>query len=156
MVILSPIPLNIINKLNIIQTNLGLQNYNIHLYKVDFTDKIIGFFEQNINGDKNGDKNKDKQNKIFIILWNNELHANPYQQMVNINFNHCKYGRSLETLQIQQLDTNNFVISTPTSINRYVYNLNTFLFKEYEILPGKIYHMSPNSKTEMVYYKDET
>ena len=147
MVLLSPIPLNIINKLNIIQTSLGLQNYSIHLYKADFTDKIIGFFEQ--------DK-RDKIDKIFIILWNNELHANPYQHMVNVNFNHCKYGRSLETLQIQQLDTHNFVISTPTSINRYVYNLNTFLFKEYEIFPGKIYHMSPNSKTEMVYYNDET
>ena len=148
MVLLNPIPVNIINKINIIQASLGLQKYIIHLYKVDFTDRIIGFLQ------KDKDKDKDKDNTLFIVLWQNELDMTPNQQLVTVHFTHVKYARSLEILQVRQLDKHNFVLFEPTSTNRYVYNLNTFLFKEYEIIPGQLYYLCANSKTEMVYYND--
>ena len=148
MVLLNPIPVNIINKINIIQASLGLQKYIIHLYKVDFTERIIGFLQ------KDKDKDKDKDNTLFIVLWQNELDMTPNQQLVTVHFTHVKYARSLEILQVRQLDKHNFVLFEPTSTNRYVYNLNTFLFKEYEIIPGQLYYLCANSKTEMVYYND--
>lgn len=144
MVLLNPIPVNIINKINIIQASLGLQKYIIHLHKVDFTERIIGFLQ----------KDKDKDNTLFIVLWQNELDMTPNQQLVTVHFTHVKYARSLEILQVRQLDKHNFVLFEPTSTNRYVYNLNTFLFKEYEIIPGQLYYLCANSKTEMVYYND--
>ena len=52
MVLLNPVPLNILNMVNIIRSKYDIQNYIIHLYKVDFTDRIIGFFEKN-KKDKN-------------------------------------------------------------------------------------------------------
>jgi len=107
--------------------------------------------------DGNKDKDKDKDNTLFIVLWQNDLDATPYQQLVTVHFRHVKYARSLEILQIlqiRQLDKHNFVLFEPTSTNRYVYNLNTFLFKEYEIIPGQLYYLCANSKTEMVYYND--
>ena len=61
----------------------------------------------------------------------------------------------MEILQLGQLDNHNFELFTPTSSNRYVYNLNTHLFKEYEILSGKTYLMSTKSNTEIVYYKNK-
>ena len=87
------------------------------------------------------------------MLWNNECDTNPYHQINFVNFHHVKYTQSLEILQIEQVDTNNFEIKTPTSINRYIYNVNTHLFKQYVIYPGKLYEMGVNSKTEIVYYK---
>jgi hypothetical protein len=165
MVLLNPpIPLNIINKINIIQASLGLQKYIIHLHKVDFTERIIGFLQKDGNKDKEQDKEQDKErdkekdrdkdNTLFIVLWKNELDATPYQQLVTLHFRHVKYARSLEILQVRQLDKHNFVLFEPTSTNRYVYNLNTFLFKEYEIIPGQLYYLCANSNTEMVYYND--
>jgi hypothetical protein len=162
MVLLNPIPVNIINKINIIQASLGLQKYIIHLHKVNFTERIIAFLQKDGNKDKDGDKEKEKEkdkdgnkeNTLIIVLWQNDLDATPYQQLVTVHFRHVKYARSLEILQIRQLDKHNFVLFEPTSINRYVYNLNTFLFKEYEIIPGQLYYLCANSKTEMVYYND--
>jgi hypothetical protein len=162
MVLLNPIPVNIINKINIIQASLGLQKYIIHLYKVDFTERIIGFLQKDGNKDKeqdrdrdrDKDKDKDKDNTLFIVLWQNELDMTPNQQLVTVHFTHVKYARSLEILQVRQLDKHNFVLFEPTSTNRYVYNLNTFLFKEYEIIPGQLYYLCANSNTEMVYYID--
>lgn len=150
MVLLNPIPVNIINKINIIQASLGLQKYIIYLHKVDFTERIIGFLQK----DKDKDKDKEKDNTLFIVLWQNELDVTPYQQLVTVHFRHVKYVRILEILQVRQLDKHNFVLFEPTSTNRYVYNLNTFLFKEYEIIPGQLYYLCANSNTEMVYYID--
>jgi hypothetical protein len=160
MVLLNPIPVNIINKINIIQASLGLQKYIIYLYKVDFTERIIGFLQKDGNKDKEQDKeqdrdrDKEKDNILFIVLWQNESDLAPYQQLVTVHFRHVKYARSLEILQVRQLDKHNFVLFEPTSTNRYVYNLNTFLFKEYEIIPGQLYYLCANSNTEMVYYID--
>ncbi len=153
MVLLKPIPVNIINKLNTIQESLGLQKYIIHLHKVNFTKRIIGFL-QKYNKDKDKDGDKDKDNTLFIVLWQNELDLEPYQQSVTVHFRHVKYVRSLEILQVRQLDKDNFVLFEPTSTNRYVYNLNTFLLKEYDIIPGQLYYLCANSNTEMVYYID--
>jgi hypothetical protein len=145
MVLLNPIPLNIINKINIIQASLGLQKYIIHLHKVNFTERIIGFLQK---------CDQEKDNTLFIVLWQNELDETPNQQLVTVDFRHVKYARSLEILQVRQLDKHNFVIFEPTSTNRYVYNLNTFLFKEYDIIPGQLYYLCANFNTEMVYYID--
>jgi hypothetical protein len=49
MVLLNPIPLNIIQKINVIRTCLGIRDYIIYLYKVDYTDRIIGIFDKNRN-----------------------------------------------------------------------------------------------------------
>jgi hypothetical protein len=153
MVLLNPIPLNIIQKINIIQTCLGITDYNIYLYKVDSTDKIIGFFDKNriLERDK-----FEKIDKILIVLWQNEYDPNPSQKLVTVNFRQLKTVITpyQEILQIAQLDKHNYEIYTPLSSNRYVYSLNTHLFKEYEIIPGKLYCLSAKSNSEMVYYKD--
>ena len=147
MVLLNTIPFNITNNINILQTNFGLKKYKTHVYKVNFTERILCFFEKDELLDNN------KKSLVFTLLWNNECDPNPHHQINIVNFYHVKYTQSLETLQIEQLDANNFEIKTPTSINRYIYNVNTHLFKQYEIYPGKLYEMGVNSKTEMVYYK---
>ena len=46
MVLLNPIPLNIIQKINAIQECLGITDYSIYLYKVDYTDRIIGVLDK--------------------------------------------------------------------------------------------------------------
>ena len=145
MVLLNTIPFNITNKINILQTNFGLKKYKTHVYKVNFTEKILCFFEK--------EDSSEEKNLVFTLLWNNECDPNPHHQINVVNFYHVKYTQSLETLQIEQLDANNFEIKTPTSINRYIYNVNTHLFKQYEIHPGKLYEIGVNSETEMVYYK---
>jgi hypothetical protein len=147
MVLLNPIPLNITNNINKLQTNFGLKNYKTHVYKVNFTEKILCIFEKDNSSENN------KKTLIFTLLWNNECDTNPHHQINFVNFHHVKYTQSLEILQIEQVDTNNFEIKTPTSINRYIYNVNTHLFKQYVIYPGKLYEMGVNSKTEIVYYK---
>jgi len=152
MVLLNPVPLNILNMVNIIRSKYDIHNYIIHLYKVDFTDRIIGFFEKN-KKDKN-DTNEKIQN-ILIVLWKSELDPNPFQKIVNINFYYLKTSVVFELLQIIQIDKHNFELCSPTSANRYVYNLNTHLFKEYEILCGRLYYMSSKSNTEITYYKDD-
>ena len=147
MVLLKPIPFNITNSINKLKTNLGLKNYKTHIYKVNFTEKILCFFE------KDDSSEKDKKCLVFTLLWNNECDLNPHHQINIVNFYHVKHASTLEILQIEQLDANNFEIKTPSSINRYIYNVNTHLFKQYEIHPGKLYEMDVNSKTEIVYYK---
>ena len=147
MVLLNPIPFNITNNINKLQTNFGMKNYKPHVYKVNFTEKILCIFEKDDSSENN------KKTLIFTLLWNNECDTNPHHQVNFVNFHHVKYTQSLEILQIEQLDTNNFEIKTPTSINRYIYNVNTHLFKQYVIYPGKLYEMGVNSKTEIIYYK---
>lgn len=151
MVLLNPVPLNIINAVNVIRLKYDIQDYIIHLYKVNFTDRIIGFFEKN-KKDKNNFQ--EKIQNVLIVLWQNELDSNPSQKIVNINFYYLKTSIVLEILQLTQIDKHNFELFSPTSANRYVYNLNTHLFKEYEILSGKRYFMSTKSNTEIIYYKD--
>jgi hypothetical protein len=146
MVLLNTIPLNITNTINKLQTNFGLKNYKTHVYKVNFTEKILCFLEDD-------SLENNKKTLIFTLLWNNECDPNPHHQINFVNFYHVKYTQSLEILQIEQVDTNNFEIKTPTSINRYIYNINTHLLKQYVIHPGKLYEMGVNSKTEIVYYK---
>ena len=149
MVLLNPIPLNIIKNLDILKSNFGLTKYKYTVYKVNFSEKIIGFIEK----DKLEKDKLEKNIIIFTILWQNEYDPNPYHQLNLVKFYHIKTMPAMEMLYIEQLDTNNFEIRTPTSINRYIYNLNTHLFKQYEIVPGKIYEMGVNKKTEMIYYK---
>jgi len=155
MVLLNPVPLNILNMINIIREKYDIQNYIIHLYKVNFTDRVVGFFEKNriLEQDKPGIQ--EKIQKVLIVLWQNELDPNPFQKLVTINFYYLKMSIVFEILQIIQIDKHNFELYSPTSANRYVYNLNTHLFKEYEILCGRLYHMSTKSNTEIVYYKDD-
>ena len=83
MVLLNPVPLNILNAVNVIRLKYDIQNYIIHLYKVNFTDRIIGFFEKN-KKDKNDFQ--EKIQNVLIVLWQNELDSNPSQKIVNINF----------------------------------------------------------------------
>ena len=155
MVLLNPVSLNILNMINIIREKYDIQNYIIHLYKVNFTDRVVGFFEKNriLEQDKPGIQ--EKIQKVLIVLWQNELDPNPFQKLVTINFYYLKMSIVFEILQIIQIDKHNFELYSPTSANRYVYNLNTHLFKEYEILCGRLYHMSTKSNTEIVYYKDD-
>lgn len=143
MVLLNPIPLNVINNINILKTNFGLTAYKYTIYKVNYSDKIIAFLEK---------EKPEKAHLVITILWLNEYDPNPYHQINFVKFYHVKSICSMECLLIEQLDINNFEIRTPSSINRYIYNLKTNLFKQYEILPGRIYEMETNSKTEMVYY----
>ena len=155
MVLLNPVPLNILNMINIIREKYDIQNYIIHLYKVNFTDRVVGFFEKNriLEQDKPGIQ--EKIQKVLIVLWQNELDPNPFQKLVTINFYYLKMSIVFEILQIIQIDKHNFELYSPTSANRYVYNLNTHLFKEYEILCGRLYYMISKSNTEITYYKDD-
>jgi hypothetical protein len=155
MVLLNPVPLNILNMINIIRKKYDIQNYIIHLYNVNFTDRIVGFFEKNRILEKDNPDIQEKIQKVLIVLWQNELDPNPFQKLVTINFYYLKTSIVLEILQIIQINKHNFELYSPTSANRYVYNLNTHLFKEYEILCGRLYHMSSKSNTEIVYYKDD-
>jgi hypothetical protein len=122
---------------------------------VNFTDRIVGFFEKNRILEKDNPDIQEKIQKVLIVLWQNELDPNPFQKLVTINFYYLKTSIVLEILQIIQINKHNFELYSPTSANRYVYNLNTHLFKEYEILCGRLYHMSSKSNTEIVYYKDD-
>ena len=152
MVLLNPIPLNIIQKINVIRTCLGIKDYIISVYKVDYSDRIIGIFDKN----RNSATQYEKIEKMLIVLWQNEYDANPNQLFVTVNFRQVKSvnTRYQEILQIAQLDKDNYEFFTPVSSNRYVYNLNTHLFKEYEIMPSKMYYLSSKPNTEIVYYKD--
>jgi hypothetical protein len=153
MVLLKPAPINIINKielskktyfshLTLSMTGEGaINNCYIYLYKVNKTEKIICFLNL--------------KNVLLILLWKNEYDTTPHEQLVELNFNK-RYEQSFTTiiniLIIQQLDQYNFMIKKPLSSNRYVYSLNTFLFKEYDILTGRVYDLEANEKTELVYY----
>jgi hypothetical protein len=152
MVLLNPIPLNIIQKINAIQECLGITDYSIYLYKVDYTDRIIGVLDKI----RNLTSQYEKIDKIMIVLWQNEYDSNPNQLFITVNFRQIKSvnTRYQEILQIAQLDKHNYEFFTPVSSNRYVYNLNTHLLREYEIEPGKIYFLGAKPNTEMVYYKD--
>jgi hypothetical protein len=144
MVLLNPIPLIVIDSIDRLKKSLGLYLYKYTVYKVNYSEKIICFIEKNP---------PEKNSLIVTMLWKNEYDVNPYHQINIVNFVHLKNIINMEILIIEQYDANNFEIRTPSSINRYVYNLNTHLFKQYEIIPGKIYEIGINEKTEMVYYK---
>ena len=119
---------------------------------MDYSDRIIGIFDKN----RNSATQYEKIEKMLIVLWQNEYDANPNQLFVTVNFRQVKSvnTRYQEILQIAQLDKHNYEFFTPVSSNRYVYNLNTHLFKEYEIMPSKMYYLSSKPNTEIVYYKD--
>ena len=144
MVLLNPIPLIVIDSIDRLKKSLGLYLYKYTVYKVNYSEKIICFIEKNP---------PEKNSLIVTMLWKNEYDVNPYHQINIVNFVHLKNIINMEILIIEQYNANNFEIRTPSSINRYVYNLNTHLFKQYEIIPGRIYEIDINEKTEMVYYK---
>jgi hypothetical protein len=144
MVLLNSIPLIVIDSIDRLKKSLGLYLYKYTVYKVNYSEKIICFIEKN---------QPEKNSLIVTMLWKNEYDVNPYHQINIVNFVHLKNIINIEILIIEQYNANNFEIRTPSSINRYVYNLNTHLFKQYEIIPGKIYKIGINEKTEMVYYK---
>ncbi len=144
MVLLNPIPLIVIDSIDRLKKSLGLYLYKYTVYKVNYSEKIICFIEKNP---------QEKNSLIVTMLWKNEYDVNPYHQINIVNFVHLKNIINMEILIIEQYDANNFEIRTPSSINRYVYNINTHLFKQYEIIHGKIYEIGINAKTEMVYYK---
>lgn len=155
MVLLRPAPINIINKIELSKkayfshltpasmTGEGVINdCYIYLYKVDKPEKIVCFLNV--------------KNILLILLWKNEYDPNPHELLVEIKFNkiyELNFTSIINILIIQQLDHCNFMIKTPLSSNRYVYNLNTLSFKEYDILTGRVYHLEANEKTELVYYK---
>jgi len=144
MVLLNPIPLIVIDSIDRLKKSLGLYLYKYTVYKVNYSEKIICFIEKN---------SPEKNSLIVTMLWKNEYDVNPYHQINIVNFVHLKNIINMEILIIEQYDANNFEIRTPSSINRYIYNINTHLFKQYEIIPGRIYEIGINEKTEMVYYK---
>jgi len=144
MVLLNPIPLIVIDSIDRLKKSLGLYLYKYTVYKVNYSEKIICFIEKN---------SPEKNSLIVTMLWKNEYDVNPYHQINIVNFVHLKNIINMEILIIEQYDANNFEIRTPSSINRYIYNINTHLFKQYEIIPGRIYEIDINEKTEMVYYK---
>jgi hypothetical protein len=144
MVLLNPIPLIVIDSIDRLKKSLGLYLYKYTVYKVNYSEKIICFIEKNP---------PEKNSLIVTMLWKNEYDVNPYHQINIVNFVHLKNIINMEILIIEQYDANNFEIRTPSSINRYIYNINTHLFKQYEIIPGRIYEIDINEKTEMVYYK---
>ena len=144
MVLLNPIPLIVIDSIDRLKKSMGLYLYKYTVYKVNYSEKIICFIEKNP---------PEKNSLIVTMLWKNEYDVNPYHQINIVNFVHLKNIINMEILIIEQYDANNFEIRTPSSINRYIYNINTHLFKQYEIIPGRIYEIGINEKTEMVYYK---
>jgi hypothetical protein len=144
MVLLNSIPLIVIDSIDRLKKSLGLYLYKHTVYKVNYSEKIICFIEKN---------SPEKNSLIVTMLWKNEYDVNPYHQINIVNFVHLKNIINMEILIIEQYDANNFEIRTPSSINRYIYNINTHLFKQYEIIPGRIYEIGINEKTEMVYYK---
>ena len=144
MVLLNPIPLIVIDSIDRLKKSMGLYLYKYTVYKVNYSEKIICFIEKNP---------PEKNSLIVTMLWKNEYDVNPYHQINIVNFIHLKNIINMEILIIEQYDANNFEIRTPSSINRYIYNINTHLFKQYEIIPGRIYEIGINEKTEMVYYK---
>lgn len=144
MVLLNSIPLIVIDSIDRLKKNLGLYLYKHTVYKVNYSEKIICFIEKN---------SPEKNSLIVTMLWKNEYDVNPYHQINIVNFVHLKNIINMEILIIEQYDANNFEIRTPSSINRYIYNINTHLFKQYEIISGRIYEIGINEKTEMVYYK---
>ena len=143
MVLLNPIPLIIIDSIDRLKKGYGLTLYKHTVYQVNYSDKIICFIEK---------QPPEKNSLIFTMLWKNEYDVKPYHQINVVNFTHLKNIMSIEMLIIEQYNGNNFEIRTPSSINRYIYNINTHLFKQYEIIPGKLYEIGINEKTEMVYY----
>ena len=146
MVLLNPVPFNISNKIINTKKTFNLPDDSfLYMYKVDYSEKIVSFMEnRNING-------------LIITVWKNENYYNPWEQLVVIKLYHKPnvYLNSSELLlniQIQQLDKDNYEIKSALSTNIYIYNLNIFSLKEYEVKKGRIYCLKKQSNTELAYY----
>jgi len=146
MVILNPIPGNIASKIISVKQEFVIPiGAFIHIYKVDYSDKIVCFIEnKHITG-------------LIIIVWNNEDDVCPKEQLIVLKF-YQKPGHIISSdelaiyIQIQQLDKDNYEIKTAHSINIYIYNLNVYTIKEYNVFKGQLYSLKKNYTTELSYH----
>jgi hypothetical protein len=54
-------------------------------------------------------------------------------------------------IQIHQLDKNNYEILSAQSRNLYIFNLNLYTIKEFEVIRGKMYILKKKHNTELSY-----
>jgi hypothetical protein len=150
MVILTPIPFNIANR--IIQTkqgfNLPLDSF-IYIYKVDYSTKIVCFIEnRHITG-------------LAILVWKHDRDPNPWEQLVTLNLinntgTKITSNDLAKCIYIQQIDNYNFEIKGIISKNCYIYNLNVFTINEYKVIIAREYCIKQNKiTTEIGYYEYE-
>ena len=116
----------------------------LFLYKVDYSDKIVCFLEnRTITG-------------LIIIVWNNEHDLFPREQLVVLKL-YCKPGIYLNSnelaiyIVIRQLDKDNYEIESAQSRNLYIFNLNLYTIKEFEVIRGKTYLLKKKQNTELSY-----
>lgn len=145
MVLLNPIPSIIANKIILTKITYNLADDSfLLLYKVDYSDKIVCFMEnRTITG-------------LVIIVWKNELDLFPREQLVVLKLynNPGIYLNSKELamfIQIHQLDKDNYEILSAQSRNLYIFNLNLYTIKEFEVIRGKIYLLKKKDNTELSY-----
>ena len=145
MVLLNPIPAIIANKIILTKITYNLPDDSfLFLYKVDYSDKIVCFMEnRTIVG-------------LAIIVWNNEHDLFPREQLVVLKlFN--KPGIYLNSNElaiyiiIRQLDKDNYEIESAQSRNLYIFNLNLYTIKEFEVIRGKTYLLKKKQNTELSY-----
>lgn len=145
MVLLNPIPSIIANKIILTKMTYNLADDSFLLiYKVDYSDKIVCFMEnRNITG-------------LVIIVWKNEDDLFPREQFVVLKlYNKPEiYLNSNELaiyIIIRQLDKDNFEILSAQSRNLYIFNLNLYTIKEFEVIRGRTYLLKKNNNTELSY-----
>lgn len=145
MVLLNPIPSIIANKIILTKMTYNLDDDSfLFLYKVDYSDKIVCFMEnRTITG-------------LIIIVWNNEHDLFPREQLVVLKL-YSKPGVYLNSnelaiyIVIRQLDKDNYEIESVQSRNLYIFNLNLYTIKEFEVIRGKIYLLKKKQNTELSY-----
>jgi hypothetical protein len=145
MVLLNPIPAIIANKIILTKITYNLPDDSfLFLYKVDYSDKIVCFMEnRTITG-------------LAIIVWNNEHDLFPREQLVVLKL-YCKPGIYLNSNElaiyiiIRQLDKDNYEIESAQSRNVYIFNLNLYTIKEFEVIRGRTYLLKKNNNTELSY-----
>lgn len=145
MVLLNPIPSIIANKIILTKITYNLTDDSFLLiYKVDYSDKIVCFMEnRNITG-------------LVIIVWKNEDDLFPREQLVVLKL-YSKPGIYLNSkelatfIQIHQLDKHNYEILSAQSRNLYIFNLNLYTIKEFEVIRGRMYVLKKQHNTELSY-----
>jgi hypothetical protein len=145
MVLLNPIPAIIANKIILTKITYNLPDDSfLFLYKVDYSDKIVCFLEnRTIVG-------------LAIIVWNNDHDLFPREQLVVLKL-YCKPGIYLNSNElaiyiiIRQLDKDNYEIESAQSRNVYIFNLNLYTIKDFEVIRGRTYLLKKKQNTELSY-----
>lgn len=145
MVLLNPIPSNIANKIILTKMTYNLADDSfLLLYKVDHSDKIVCFMEnRTIVG-------------LVIIVWKNEYDLFPREQLIVLKL-YNKPGIYLNSnelavyIQIHQLDKDNYEILSAQSRNIYIFNLNLYTIREFEVIRGRTYLLKKKHNTELSY-----